>query len=386
MTEFKKFRVGDLFEVVSGKKIFHADYVIPSKSNDLKNVIAYIVRSTLNNGVKCYTDRSLYADTQVNSGNVITFAQDSFIAYYQPSDFIVGNKVKILKLLDDNVLNESIGLYLVTAINKIILGNTWGEGSTVESISNLRIQLPVTSDGSPDWLQMESLVELVQKQHVELVQKQHVELVQKLLCEAGFSSLEDTVLTDDEEKLLESWKVAQTKSKRSASAPVPSALRMNTVKLGDLFEIKTVVGVNINDLCKGNSVNYVTRTSSNRGVHSKVGFTKFAHLIPNNTFSLGLLQMDAFYQANSYYVGQFVRYISPKFDLNLNVALYFETIFNSMKDLLLAGSVSDVNELFLSHTVLIPTDFEVIDSLGGIFKKLSVRDLRQSLDEQLSKY
>ena len=97
-------------------------------------------------------------------------------------------------------------------------------------------------------------------------------------------------------------------------------------KNGDLFEVYKIKGINqenLTDYTKGECYNYITRTSLNNGVHSITGKIESAELQNENTFSLGLLGMDFFYQKRPWYAGQFVRCITPKFRINNALAAFF---------------------------------------------------------------
>lgn len=84
--------MGDLFEISSSKKIFHSQEV---KINDTQKHYSYpyVVRSTINNGIRGYIEES---DEYLNPKNTLTFAQDTFITFYQDQPYFTGNKVKVL--------------------------------------------------------------------------------------------------------------------------------------------------------------------------------------------------------------------------------------------------------------------------------------------------
>ena len=101
---------------------------------------------------------------------------------------------------------------------------------------------------------------------------------------------------------------------------------------------------------------YITRTSTNRGICETTGYISDKGLNEAGTFSLGLLQMTFFYREREWYAGQFVRNIKAKFELNKYTGLYFETVLSGLSPYLLSGLVRDVDEAFLSSKITLPVD------------------------------
>lgn len=139
----------------------------------------------------------------------------------------------------------------------------------------------------------------------------------------------------------------------------PLSKKLNEVKwgefkIGDLFEIQNTLSFNANKLVEGNEYDYVTRTSFNQGILQTTGFVNKDNINPSGTWSLGLLQMDFFYRRKPWYAGQFVRKIVPKFDLPENVILFFTTLLNMQKKVLLSVLVRNVDEKFRNIIVSLP--------------------------------
>ncbi len=138
-------------------------------------------------------------------------------------------------------------------------------------------------------------------------------------------------------------------------------------KLNSLFDIKNTLSFNTNKLVEGNEYDYVTRTSFNQGVLKKTGFVNKENINEADVWSLGLLQMDFFYRRNPWYAGQFVRKIIPKFKTTENSILFFTTLLNKQKRILLSVLVRDVDKTFNNISIELPIDangninFEFID-------------------------
>lgn len=158
----------------------------------------------------------------------------------------------------------------------------------------------------------------------------------------------------------------------------PLSKKLNEVKwgefkIGDLFEIQNTLSFNANKLVEGNEYDYVTRTSFNQGILQTTGFVNKDNINPSGTWSLGLLQMDFFYRRKPWYAGQFVRKIVPKFDLPENVILFFTTLLNMQKKVLLSVLVRNVDEKFRNIIVSLPITPE--NKIDFDFMEAFIREL-----------
>ncbi len=107
-------------------------------------------------------------------------------------------------------------------------------------------------------------------------------------------------------------------------------------------------------LVSGTEYDYVTRTSLNQGVLRTTGFVNSENLNPAGTWSLGLLQMDFFYRQKPWYAGQFMRKITPKIQIPQEAVLFFSTVLNRQKPLLLSVLVRNIDETFKRIIVQLP--------------------------------
>ena len=168
----RKFRLDELFDIRPSKKIFHW-INITIENEKTEHSYPYVVRTSINNWIKGYISED---EEFLNPGKTITFAQDTFFAFYQKEPYYTGNKVKVfyLKWYD---MNEKLGEYFTTLINFRIKDLSWWTGSNVKSISNLEITLPVDSDNQIDYPLIETYIKATQK----LVIKDLVDKVNKKL-------------------------------------------------------------------------------------------------------------------------------------------------------------------------------------------------------------
>ncbi|GAA9035018.1 hypothetical protein BTM298_05440 [Helicobacter pylori] len=346
-----EFKLGDLFEVLSSKKIYHAN-TIKIHDTQIENSYPYVVRAATNNGIKGFiVDDPTFA----NEKNTLSFAQDTFTVFYQKQPYFTGNKVKILK--PKFAFKSPKILYFISAILQFILKPlTWGLGSTTESIAEFKFSLPLKPTAKTQTLKdidfnfMETFIaELEQCRLAELEQCRLAELEAYLKA----TGLSNTTLSNDEENALNLFN-----GKNSGGGNTPCGLTWQSFKLGDLFEIEKTLSFNKDALTQGQDYDYITRTSQNQGVLQTTGFVNAENLNPPFTWSLGLLQMDFFYRKKSWYAGQFMRKITPKTEIenkiNLRIAHYFTTLLNASKRPLLSVLVRDIDKTFREQKIQLP--------------------------------
>ncbi len=220
-----EFKLGDLFEVLSSKKIYHAN-TIKIHDTQIENSYPYVVRTVTNNGIKGFI---IDDPTFANEKNTLSFAQDTFTVFYQKQPYFTGNKVKILK--PKFAFKSPKILHFISAILQFILKPlTWGLGSTTESIAEFKFSLPLKPTANTQTLDdidfhfMEKFIaELEQCRLAELEQCRLAELEAYLKA----TGLSNTTLSSDEENALNVF---------NNSGNTPCGLTWQSFKLGDLFE------------------------------------------------------------------------------------------------------------------------------------------------------
>ena len=153
--EARKFRVGDLFEVKTPVKKFNASSV------EITDKIGhpYVVRSSINNGIRGYINED---EKYLNEGNTFSFGQDTATIFWQEKPFFTGDKIKILK--PKFACNSEIANYIRNGIAMAFCCFSWGTQSfKVSVIEDAELLLPVTYDGLPDWSFMENYIRAVEK-------------------------------------------------------------------------------------------------------------------------------------------------------------------------------------------------------------------------------
>lgn len=144
-SEWKEFRIGDYFKVEYGR--FHA------KDELGTGTVNYITTSGFNNGITNTCEEATH------QGNCITVASDGAMgaSFYQEEAFTTSNIVSTLTPLPHTPLNKYNALFLCAIIFGKRTEFGWlGFKMSVDRVRNLRVKLPATPDGDPDWAYMES--------------------------------------------------------------------------------------------------------------------------------------------------------------------------------------------------------------------------------------
>lgn len=173
-----------------------------------------------------------------------------------------------------------------------------------------------------------------------------------------------------------------------------NAIKWGEFKLGDLFEIEKTLSFNKDALTQGEDYDYITRTSQNQGVLQTTGFVNAENLNPPFTWSLGLLQMDFFYRKKSWYVGQFMRKITPKAEIknkiNSRTAHYFTTLLNALKRPLLSVLVRDIDKTFREQKIQLPlkpaANAQTLEDIDFTFMEKFIAELEQCRLAELEAY
>lgn len=302
---WKEFRVGDLFEVESSKKIYHANQVI-IKDKQINDTYPYVVRSENNRGIRGYINES---KENLNSGMTLSFAQDTFLVYFQPISYFTGNNVKILKPKYNLTINQF--LYLESVINKSIKTYTWGKGSTKSFIRKIIIELPAKDD-KPDFDYMEEYIKEIKLKYVYTLEKDNNENIDKALRVTGLSYAD---LNKD--------------------LTVKPADRYEEFRVGDLFNIQPTKNYKLlnNEFYDINGANPVIANSSlNNGI---TGYTNRPCTEKGNiiTFSDTTDHNSIFYQPYDFVGYSHIQGLYPKKYENKwkkTTLLYFMTVFKKM--------------------------------------------------------
>lgn len=220
--DWKEFVIEDVFEVVESSP-YSLDYNRLDKQIRDKKEVAYVTRSSQNNGVSNFiADMSTKNKRPIN-GNCITIGLDTATINYQTSSFYTGQNIHIVR---DKRLNKYSALFIIPLLKKSLEKFGWGGYSaTLGRFKSTRIMLPI-NNGLIDWAFMENFMKQVEE-----------EVKPKL----NFTPHE---ITDNREL---------------------SELEWGEFIVGELFEVKRGTRLTKNEQKKGN-IPYISSTALNNGV------------------------------------------------------------------------------------------------------------------------
>ena len=209
----------------------------------------------------------------------------------------------------------------------------------------------------------------------EFIAKLNADRLAKLNAYRSITGLKDYTLTPQEEQALHRFQAGN--------------IEWQEYKLGNLFDIQNTLSFNKEALVQGSEYDYITRTSFNQGILQTTGFVNKENLNEAGVWSLGLLQIDFFYRNREWYAGQFMRKIISKVDLPQRSILFFTTLLNRLKPVLLSVLVRDVDKTFLNSTILLPNtngeiDYGYMETLISAVQKLVIKEVVQYADREIA--
>lgn len=168
--EWKDFAVPYIFQNIQrGKRLKNADHV--------PGIVPYVSSTANNNGVDDYIEAT--KGTRVFE-NCISLANSGSVgtAFYEPFAFVASDHVTSLKC---DRANEYIYLFLTAVLEQ--QGSNFNFNREINDlrIRKMRIMLPVTDDGEPDYQFMEDYV----RELMTAKRKQYRNYVEKRLAELG---------------------------------------------------------------------------------------------------------------------------------------------------------------------------------------------------------
>lgn len=154
---FGKFVLGGddgLFNIYSPKKRFNANTIT------FGGKYPYVARCSSNNGIRGYITED---EKYLSPAKSLSFGQDTATVYYQPDAYFTGDKIKVM-VLNNRELTPELAEYFIAAIARAFSTFAWGQSSFNENIiKSMKIELPIKSDGTPDFDYMERYIRAIEK-------------------------------------------------------------------------------------------------------------------------------------------------------------------------------------------------------------------------------
>lgn len=218
-----------------------------------ENIVPYITRSDLQNGIAKFVSESNYVFGSDEPG-CITVGLDTQTAFYQPHRFITGQNIHIISGAS---LNKDIAPFYVTILRKQMVAkfNWGGNGATLGRMKRLHSLLPVDASGSQDFEFMETYA---REKRDSMMRKYRIWL-EKRIAELG-------EIADIEELCVKRWE---------------------PIAIANIFE-RFIPGKSkgLNHLTKTNhnGINYIGATNRNNGVMCYVDYAENTQhmILPGN--------------------------------------------------------------------------------------------------------
>lgn len=378
--KFKLFTVKHILDVTQTKSVV-------AKKDLIKGDIPYVTRTVSDNG---YMGTCGNTD-KINPGNCITIGAETGVAFYQPADFVAGNKVYRLSADD---LTEKHYLYLAGALNKLTKNYSYSNARTPEKIKKEQILLPVIQDESgipiidtafhyhddgyiPDWQYMQDRI-------AELEQDRIAELDAYLKV----TGLEDYTLTEEDKEVLSlSSEAVSDEGDALETDRRDGKIRFGKFKASDLFDIKKGKRLTKADMTKGD-INFIGSTATNNGVTAKIGNTEYLHPGYTITVSYNGSVGEVFLQEEHFWASDDVNVWYPKFKFNTKVIEYMMTAIKKCREKYNYAAKWTLDKMQNEMLTLPITpdgdiDFDYMERYIRAIEKMTIADVVKYRDREL---
>ena len=144
ISEWKEFRVGDLFQNIVKPEVLHTRQVVESPEG-----IPYVVRTKFNNGIKCRVQP--VTGVTPSPAGVISWGAENATFFYQPEPFLSGRDIYYI---DTREFNPLVCMFLASCLQTVVHKYPYNFGLFPDLLKEEKIKLPVIADGTPDWIYM----------------------------------------------------------------------------------------------------------------------------------------------------------------------------------------------------------------------------------------
>lgn len=243
--DWKEFTFGRLICSIAKAKALNKDDLQIAINE--KSGIRYITRTGENNGCEFLAELSSIDSSFIQERNAITIGDTTATCFYQSEEFITGDHMVVIRA---DWLDEILGLYIVTILNKEQYKYSYGRAFLMDRIKNTLIKLPImlNDDGTiyndaskkysddgyvPDWQWMKNYIKSLHYKHLTTINKK--------------TNIQELNVTEWQE-----FYISRT--------PTQSGL----------FDIENCKCGSAGTLDDGNDINYIGAKKNNNGVMRKV--------------------------------------------------------------------------------------------------------------------
>ncbi|WMB15936.1 restriction endonuclease subunit S [Akkermansia muciniphila] len=306
MIKYKKFKIGQLFDVELSKGDLKESHTISSPET---GYIPLVSAGDTNNGVVGYVDGVGDGKAQMFPANAITV--DMFCkAYFHSQKFYAVSHGRVNILIPRFHMNVYKGLYLCSVINGERYRFNYGRAVYSSVIKRLEISLPVNNCEEPDWEYMESYVK---------------ELPSLNVC---LSKLDNTASCHNSDPLL---KIKQLLVReRGENELLRSIIQWKKFRIGSLFHLQKGKRLTDADKVEG-KLPFIGAIDSSNGVSAYIDEQPIHSgnvITINYNGSVG----EAFYQPVPFWASDDVNVLYPNgWELNPAIGLFICTVIRNEK-------------------------------------------------------
>ncbi|MGR5269748.1 restriction endonuclease subunit S [Vibrio astriarenae] len=150
VSEWSAIAMKDIFTITNCKSFDKRDINI--SKDGAGTLVRYITRKGVNNGMLFHATVSDHFE----KGGCITIGIEGCVAFYQEGSFIAGQNIASLRSEHLNAYNAQMFCKLLNHTMKGMF--CYGRGVTLGRLMDLKVSVPVTITGDPDWQIMEAYV------------------------------------------------------------------------------------------------------------------------------------------------------------------------------------------------------------------------------------
>ena len=285
ISDWKEFRLDSVFIMRNTKSIVQKD-VTPDSGNT-----PYVTAQAGNNGVLMYVD---CPQEWIDDGDCIMIGGKTMTFSYQAAPFCSNDSHNIaLYLKDKEQATEMSYLFLITALRTALYSRySWGDSISMKRIKDESFYLPVTTDGKPDYVFMDSyMCKIIEESETSLERLRQADKTKTTVDTVGWK---------------EFW-------------------------LRDLFKFKLPQGDLQVKRVQDGDIPLITPSAFNNGLLQRVSSESESTLFSANTLTVDMFG-NAYYQEEDYFVTAHghVNVLIPKMPLNKNSGMFIATAIRSM--------------------------------------------------------
>lgn len=283
---WKEFKISDLFDVKNSKSISDKRGL----DFDENNPYDFIGRTPINNGIQGKIVKQGFEPNDENTFSV-TQIGEKLCLFRDNKWYACQNIFLLTPLYSELVTIRFFICCIVTKTLKVVFGeDAYSSYPTKDTLSDMMVKLPATSEGQPDWNYMESYM--------------------KAVMEESEKTLSNLKKADDTKHLID-------------------VSRWGEFRIGDVFDVVKGSRLTKADM-KDGVIKFIGSSAINNGETHRIANDEKIH--PANTITVcynGSVG-ETFYQDERFWASDDVNVLYPKFNMTKLVAMFICPIIKSI--------------------------------------------------------